>query len=73
MLQCSGSNGCPCTCNYATDPTCQCRDLAEAINVTITKSPVYTAYPLTYQQAYNFNPTEVTSLALAHHDPAMRD
>ena len=27
--------------------------------MTITKGPVYVAYPLTYQQAYNFNPTEV--------------
>ena len=57
-LPCSGSGGCPCSCNYATDSTCQCRDLAQALNVTITKSAVYASYPLIYQQAFNYQPYE---------------
>ena len=58
------SNGvCPCTCNYATTPSCGCRDLAQTINVSFAKSPVYSTYPLTYMQAFNYQPTEVrTSL-----------
>ena len=56
---CSGSGGCPCTCDFATDVGCQCRDLAETINITVTEGPVYGTYPLTYQQAYNWQPTEV--------------
>lgn len=60
----SGSSGCPCTCNYATDSTCQCRDLAETLNVTITKSAVYASYPLIYQQAFNYQPYEVGMLSL---------
>ena len=60
----SGSSGCPCTCNYATDSTCQCRDLAETLNVTITKSAVYASYPLIYQQAFNYQPYEVGTLVL---------
>lgn len=56
---CSGSSGCPCHCNYATDSTCQCRDLAQMLNVTVTKSAVYASYPLIYQQAFNYQPYEV--------------
>ncbi|CAK0755627.1 hypothetical protein CVIRNUC_002389 [Coccomyxa viridis] len=40
------------------DSTCQCRDLAQALNVTITKSAVYASYPLIYQQAFNYQPYE---------------
>ncbi len=58
-IQCSGSSGCPCTCNYATDPGCTCRDLKDTLNVTITKGAVYASYPLIYQQAFNYRPTEV--------------
>ena len=58
-LVCSGSGKCPCPCNYAVDATCQCRNLAEALNVTITKSAVYASYPLIYQQAFNYQPYEV--------------
>ena len=61
---CSGSSGCPCHCNYATDSTCQCRDLAQTLNVTITKSAVYASYPLIYQQAFNYQPYEVSIPAL---------
>lgn len=56
---CSGSGGCPCTCNYATDAGCTCRDLKDTLNVTITKGAVYASYPLIYQQAFNYQPTEV--------------
>ena len=62
---CSGSGGCPCSCNYATDSTCQCRDLAQALNVTITKSAVYASYPLLYQQAFNYQPYEVRLQGMA--------
>lgn len=50
---------CPCTCNYATDPTCSCRDIASPVNVTVTKSPVYATYPLIYEKSYNSKPYEV--------------
>ncbi len=60
----SGSGGCPCTCNYLTDASCQCRDLADTINITVTKGPVFATYPLTYQQAYNWKPTEVMEIVL---------
>ena len=66
---CSGSGGCPCTCNYATDSTCQCRDLAQALNVTITKSAVYASYPLIYQQAFNYQPYEVSNTDAANVTP----
>lgn len=58
-MQYSGSGGCPCTCNYATDPGCTCRNLKDTLNVTITKGAVYSSYPLIYQQAFNYRPTEV--------------
>lgn len=60
---CSSDGNCPCTCNYATDIGCTCRDLAQSVNVTITKTPVYATYPLTYQQAFNFKPYEVCTHA----------
>lgn len=58
-MLCSTDGKCPCSCNYATDQGCTCRNLAESINVTLTKSPVYSTYPLTYVQAFNSAPTEV--------------
>ena len=63
-LVCSGSGGCPCSCNYAVDSGCQCRDLAEALDVTITKTAVYASYPLIYQQAFNYQPYEVCAIQL---------
>ena len=56
---CSGSGGCPCTCEYGTDPACQCRSLPQPLNITLTKTPVVAAYPLTYQQSFDAQPTEV--------------
>lgn len=55
----SANGVCPCTCNYVTDSGCQCRDMQQAINVTLTKSAVYATYPLTYVQAFNYQPYEV--------------
>ena len=57
-LSCSTDGKCPCTCNYATDAGCTCRDLAQSINVTMTKSPVYATYPLTYVKSFNSKPYE---------------
>ena len=63
---CSADGTCPCTCNYVTDASCTCRDLAQSINVTMTKSPVYATYPLTYVQSFNSKPYEqVTMRTLA--------
>ncbi|KAK9858858.1 hypothetical protein WJX84_008886 [Apatococcus fuscideae] len=68
-VPCIGStNGkCPCSCNYATDPTCTCRDLAQTINVTLTKTPVYAVYPLTYVQSFNSKPYEAVILTGGSH------
>ncbi|KAK9805195.1 hypothetical protein WJX72_005302 [[Myrmecia] bisecta] len=54
----SPDGACPCKCNYATDASCQCRDLAQAMNVVITKTPVYATYPLTYLKSFNSKPYE---------------
>ena len=62
-MPCSSDGTCPCTCNYATDASCTCRDLAQSINVTLTKTAVYNTYPLTYVQAFNYAPYEVCSTA----------
>ena len=43
---------------YGTDPACQCRSLPQPLNVTLTKSPVVAAYPLTYLQAFDQQPFE---------------
>ena len=64
MLACCSSDGkCPCTCNYASDVGCTCRDLSQTINVTLVKTPVYNTYPLTYVQAFNYAPYEVRAAA----------
>eukprot|EP00775_Hariotina_reticulata_P002496 gene2496-2799_t len=59
-LNCIGSpNGdCPCPCNYAADASCQCRDLASALSVKLTKGQLFASYPLQYQQTFNFKPYE---------------
>ena len=56
---CSATGTCPCSCDYASDSTCTCRDLRQTVNVRLAKSPVYSTYPLTYAQAFNFRPQEV--------------
>lgn len=61
-VECSQDGTCPCTCNYAKDSSCTCRDLQQAVNVRLAKSPVYNTYPLTYAQSFNFRPTEVCTV-----------
>ena len=51
---------CPCTCDYVADASCTCRDLAGALNVTLSKSGVYASYPLQYVQTFNYKPYEVS-------------
>ncbi|CAG9465795.1 unnamed protein product [Pedinophyceae sp. YPF-701] len=43
---------CPCSCNYATDPGCICRDVQDTFTVTLTKSPIYASYPLEYVKSF---------------------
>ena len=59
-LPCVGSptGACPCPCDYATDLSCQCRDLVSPLRLNITKSPVWANYPIQYLQAVNWRPTE---------------
>lgn len=66
---CSANGVCPCSCNYATDSGCQCRDIKQAINVTLTKSAVYATYPLTYVKAFNYQPYEVTNSRTCNNIP----
>ena len=63
---CSPDGTCPCPCNYASAAGCICRDLAQTVNVQLAKSPVYSTYPLTYAQAFNFHPTEVRHGSARH-------
>ena len=54
---------CPCTCDYVADAACTCRDLAGALNVTLSKSAVYASYPLQSVQTFNYKPYEVSQCA----------
>lgn len=60
-LACVGSSDgrCPCSCNYATDAGCGCRDLQQALSLRLTKSVLAASYPLTYLQSFNYKPTEI--------------
>ena len=58
-LLCSEDGRCPCSCDYVTDPTCGCRDIAGGLNVSLTKTPVYATYPLLYARSFNAKPYEV--------------
>ena len=60
----STTGECPCPCDYATDAGCTCRDLAEAMTVSIVKSPVFATYPVTYVQQFSGRPYEVRGTAL---------
>ncbi|KAG1674972.1 hypothetical protein FOA52_014767 [Chlamydomonas sp. UWO 241] len=59
-LMCIGSpdGSCPCPCNYQTDPTCNCRDLAAPLSLTVTKTPVWASYPMQYITSFNYKPYE---------------
>lgn len=63
-VPCSPTDQCPCPCNYATDPTCACRDLRQEVSVAATKSPVYASYPVTFYRYFNGRPYEVRVLLL---------
>ncbi|WIA16742.1 hypothetical protein OEZ85_013396 [Tetradesmus obliquus] len=52
------SGQCPCPCNYASDPSCSCRDLASSLTVSLSKGPLWASYPLTYLQSFNYKPYE---------------
>jgi hypothetical protein len=55
---CSEDGVCPCQCNYASDPTCACRDIDGRISIHVTKSDVRLLYPLTYAKTINYYPIE---------------
>lgn len=55
----SSTGRCPCSCDYAADAGCTCRDLNATVSVALTKSPVAANYPLTYRQQFNYKPYEV--------------
>ncbi|KAF6259714.1 dihydrouridine synthase-domain-containing protein [Scenedesmus sp. NREL 46B-D3] len=59
-LNCVGSSTgqCPCPCNYASDASCGCRDLASSLTVSLSKGPLWASYPLTYLQSFNYKPYE---------------
>lgn len=54
----SPTGQCPCPCYYLDDPTCRCRDLAEPIQIGLTKTPVYALYPLSQPHTVNGRPNE---------------
>lgn len=54
----TSGDGCPCECNRDFDRTCRCTQLAEPVTITVTKSPVYLQYPLTYLGSVNGRPYE---------------
>ena len=59
QLLCVSEDGkCPCSCDYAKDRGCTCRDLQGSITVSVTKSPVALLYPLTYTKTVNYYPIE---------------
>lgn len=60
--RCSEDGRCPCSCDYVTDPTCGCRDIAGGLNVSLTKTPVYATYPLLYARSFNAKPYEVPAM-----------
>ena len=62
---------CPCTCDYVADASCTCRNLAGALNITLSKSAVYASYPLQYVQNFNFKPYEVSARCSRRHPPSL--
>jgi hypothetical protein len=62
-LACAGSptGACPCPCSRdsGTDPGCRCVDLATPVAITLTKTPAYATYPLTFVKSFNAKPTEL--------------
>lgn len=55
---CVGSTECPCPCDRATNASCTCYNLDNAVRVAVTKTPAYASYPLTYVQRVDGHPWE---------------
>jgi len=49
---------CPCPCRYGADAGCSCRDLEAPLRVSVTKTPTYATYPLTYLRPFNYGARE---------------
>ena len=49
---------CPCQCHYGADAGCSCQDLESSLRVSVTKTPTYATYPLTYLQPFNYGARE---------------
>lgn len=60
-LTCTGSptGACPCPCSAATTPGCTCVDFGSPLSISLTKTPAYLTYPLTYVQSFNAKPAEL--------------
>ena len=54
----SSPTPCPCPCRYGADAGCSCRDLASPLRVSVTKTPTYATYPLTYLKPFNYGARE---------------
>ena len=54
----SSTTPCPCPCRYGADAGCLCRDLESPLRVSLTKTPTYATYPLTYLKPVNYGPRE---------------
>ena len=49
---------CPCPCRYGADAGCSCQDLSTPLRVSVTKTPTYATYPLTYIRPFNYGARE---------------
>lgn len=49
---------CPCSCTYGIDPGCKCQNLEEPVKISVSKTPVYASYPLTYFKSIYWKPEE---------------
>lgn len=60
QLGCSEDGACPCSCDYAVDQGCACRDLVGPVLFTMDKSTVHALYPLTFIKNTPLDPYEET-------------
>ena len=49
---------CPCPCRFGADAGCLCQDLESPFRVSVTKTPTYATFPLTYLQPFNYGVRE---------------
>jgi hypothetical protein len=68
-LGCSPTGSCPCPCDYSTDASCTCRDLATPLLVSLTKTPVAASYPLQYLQVRVESPLTSQGTPVPHKVP----